>query len=366
MENKISRIFMDAELRMLSTALEQSPRMIIITDTKGSIEYVNQKFTKLTGYTLEEVIGKNPRILKSGKNPPEMYKRLWETITSGCEWHGELLNKKKDGGLYWKCSSLSPIRSSEGVITRFIDISEDITKHKEAEDKIKEAIEAKTNFTSMVSHELRTPLTTIEESIAVILDGLTGVINDEQKEYLTIAKRNVDRLARLINNVLDFEKLESGKTEINIQENDINEVVKEAHETMAPIIAEKGLNLIVKADEKLPRLKFDRDSIIQVLENIINNAIKVTYKGSITIITDKGDDGIHVSVEDTGIGIRKEDMNKLFHEFEQLARGKDRKTGGTGLGLAISKKIIEKHNGKIWAESEPGKGSIFHFTLPMK
>jgi len=351
---------------MLSTAVEQSPSMVIITDTKGSIEYVNQKFTQLTGYTLEEVIGKNPRILKSGKNPPEMYKHLWETITSGCEWHEEFLNKKKDGGLYWKCSSISPLRNSEGVITRFIEVCEDITKQKEAENKIKEAIEAKANFTSMVSHELRTPLTTIEESIAVILDGLTGVINDEQKEYLTIAKRNVDRLARLINNVLDFEKLESGKMEFNTPEDDINEVVKEVQETMATMIVEKGLTLIVKTDDNLPRFRFDRDSIIQVLENIINNAIKVTWKGSITIITDKGDDAIHVSVEDTGIGIRKEDMNKLFHEFEQLAKGKDRKTGGTGLGLAISKKIIEKHNGKIWAESEPGKGSIFHFTLPVK
>lgn len=357
---------MDAELRMLSTAVEQSPRMIIITDTKGNIEYANQKFAQLTGYKLEEVVGKNPRILKSGKNPPEMYKSLWETITSGREWHGELLNKKKNGEFYWKCSSISSIRSSDGVTTRFIEVSEDITKQKEAEKKIKEAIEAKANFTSMVSHELRTPLTTIEESIAVILDGLTGVINDEQKEYLTIAKRNVDRLARLINNVLDFEKLGSGRIEFNMQENDISEVVKEAQETMSHLISEKGLNLIVKTDEKLPRLRFDRDSIIQVVENIINNAIKVTYKGSITIITDKDDDTIHVSVQDTGIGIRKEDMGKLFHEFEQLGRGKDRKTGGTGLGLAISKKIIEKHNGKIWAESEPGKGSIFHFTLPMK
>lgn len=245
-------------------------------------------------------------------------------------------------------------------------LRQEITDRKKAEKKTKEAMKVKSEFISMVSHELRTPLTAIKEGIAIVSDGSAGPVNDEQKDFLDTAKRNVDRLSRLINGVLDFQKLESGKVEFDIQENDINEVARDVQKEMVYLAKEKGLDFILKLDEKLPKVRFDRDKIVQVLMNLVNNSVKFTNKGSITISTAREGNTVRVSVKDTGVGIEKREMPRLFRKFEQLAEAKNRRTGGTGLGLAISRGIIAAHKGKIWAESEPGRGATFHFVLPIE
>jgi len=246
-----------------------------------------------------------------------------------------------------------------------LNMLEDLT---EAKENLEKAMVVKSEFTSMVSHELRTPLTAIKEGIAIVLDGTAGKLNSEQKDFLDTAKRNVDRLARLINDVLDFQKLEAGRVEFRMEENDINEVAAEVRKAMVSVAAEKGLTLTFKQGKDLPRVVFDRDKIIQVLTNIINNAIKFTEKGGVAITTKTvtKKNFIQVCVSDTGPGVKKEDLPKLFQRFEQLEKGKERKTGSSGLGLAISREIIERHKGKIWAESEPGKGMTVDFTLPIK
>jgi signal transduction histidine kinase len=244
-----------------------------------------------------------------------------------------------------------------------LNILEDLT---EAKRKIDESMQIKSEFTSMVSHELRTPLTAIKEGIGIVLDGSAGQINVDQKDFLETAKRNVDRLARLINDVLDFQKLESGKMDFNIQENDLNELVKESYETMKPQADSKNIQLDLNLAQNLPQLNFDKDKIAQVMTNLINNAIKFTDKGSIKISTILGNNTVKVSIEDTGPGIKKEDIPKLFQRFQQLGEYHERKVASSGLGLAICKEIIEIHKGKIWVESEFGKGSIFYFVLPIK
>lgn len=249
----------------------------------------------------------------------------------------------------------------ENVLVRTIRYA---IERKLAEEKLKEAIEMKSEFISTVSHELRTPMTSIKEGISIVLEGAAGQINDDQKELLGIAKRNLDRLARLINDVLDFQKLQSGKMGFNMQENNINEIIEEVYNAMLPPIKRNGLDFSLNFDSTLPRVKFDVDKIIQVLTNLVNNAVKFTEKGQITITTSKLENAIQVSVSDTGCGMKQEDIPKLFQKFGQLEKGGDRKTGGTGLGLAICKDIIGRHNGRIWAESETGKGSTFSFTLP--
>ncbi|RKY41139.1 MAG: hypothetical protein DRP85_07060 [Candidatus Makaraimicrobium thalassicum] len=242
----------------------------------------------------------------------------------------------------------------------------EIAERKNAEKKIQETMEIKSEFVSLVSHELRTPLTSIKEGISIVLSGIAGKLGGDQKKFLDIAKRNVDRLARLINDVLDFQKLEAGRVEFNMAENDINELVEEVYSAMLPLTDDKGLDFAVRTGDDLPRAKFDKDKITQVLTNIVSNAVKFTEKGGITVATAMEDAGaIRVSVKDTGPGVRLKDISRLFHKFEQLARGGDRITGGSGLGLAISREIIEKHGGKIWAESEVGKGTTFHFILPL-
>jgi len=246
-------------------------------------------------------------------------------------------------------------------------LNREINIRKKIERKLKEAIEIKSSFTSMVSHELRTPLTAIKEGIGIVLDEAAGKVNAEQKDFLEIARRNIDRLARLINNVLDFQKLGAGKVEFLMEENNINEVIEDTVITLKPLIKEKGLKLVMNLNKTLPKMEFDRDKIVQVITNIVNNAVKFTEKGSITVKTAKsGNNAVCVSVKDTGKGIKKHDLDKAFHEFEQLETEIDRKTGGTGLGLAISKEIVERHKGKIWVESKWGKGSTFSFILPIK
>jgi len=240
-------------------------------------------------------------------------------------------------------------------------------KRKWAEEKTQEAARVKSEFTSMVSHELRTPLTVIKESVSIVYDGVAGAINADQKDFLETAKRNVDRLGRLINGVLDYQKLESQHVEFKMVEQDINKVIAETGQSFELPLKSKGLELRLQLKPDLPHLKFDTDKIIQVLINLTNNAMKFTEKGTITLASEMiGSNAVKVSVSDQGMGIKKEDLGKLFQSFSQISTGTGRQTGGTGLGLAISKKIIENHKGQMQVDSVYGQGSTFYFILPIK
>lgn len=233
-------------------------------------------------------------------------------------------------------------------------------------ERLKEVVKVKSDFLSTVSHELRTPLTCMKESIDIILGGLVGEINSQQRKFLNITTRNIDRLSRLIDNVLHFQKLEAGKMKLHMAPNDMNEVIRDVKETMAPLADEKGITLDIRLDETIPAADFDKDKITQVLMNLTDNAIKFTHKGGIVIESYQRDGSVCVYVKDTGLGIRKESFPRLFCEFEQLSDPKEGKIGGSGLGLAISRKIVEEHNGRIWAESEFAKGTTFTFELPFQ
>ncbi|MFH1394635.1 MAG: ATP-binding protein [Candidatus Omnitrophota bacterium] len=247
------------------------------------------------------------------------------------------------------------------------EINMDITERQRAEQEVKRAVEIKSEFISIVSHELRTPLTAIREGINILSDETTGPLSDMQKNFIKLTQRNVERLSRLINDVLNFQKLEADKVVFKMIKNDINEVVQEAKKIMEPIAQNKEINIAVSAAMYLPRFKFDRDKIMQVVTNMLDNAIKHMGKGDVIITTSMEEEqSVRVSVKDTGKGIRKKDIPKLFHTFEQIEKGKNRKTGGTGLGLAICKDIVEKHGGRIWVESKLNKGAEFIFVLPIR
>ena len=358
-ERKKTEAALKKSEKKFKTITENSADAIFITDSTGEYIYTNKAVTELLGFTKEEMKGKTI-IDMAPQNKINEHLAIFKSIKAEGKILTEIELLKNDGT--YISTELNTVILPDGKV---YGSCRDITERKQAEQKLKEAMEIKSQFISMASHELRTPLTAIKEGIAIVMDGSTGKINDEQEDFLGMAKRNVDRLARLINDVLDFQKLEAGGIKFNIQEKDINEVVKEVYETMVPLTKEKGLNFVIKLDENLPKARFDNDKIIQVLTNIVNNAIKFTEKGTITVTTSKQDNVVCVAVQDTGPGVKKEDIQKLFHKFEQLAKQDDRKTGGTGLGLAISKEIVEKHNGKIWAESKHGKGITFYFSLPV-
>ncbi|MGA2677837.1 MAG: hybrid sensor histidine kinase/response regulator [Sedimentisphaerales bacterium] len=237
-------------------------------------------------------------------------------------------------------------------------------ERKKVERKLKEALAAKADLVNMVSHDLRIPLTAIKEGIDIVASGEAGAVNEEQKEFLALAKRNVERLTRLITDFLDFEKIDADKQPFNIAENDINELAKDVYKMMGPVARQKGLDLRIELEEGLPKTEFDYDGITRVVTNLVSNALKFTTEGSIVIRTRKDENGIEVAVADTGCGISKDDLGKLFKKYGQIKSTNVKDIEGTGLGLAISKLIIEQHKGKIRAESKPGKGTTFYFYLP--
>lgn len=233
--------------------------------------------------------------------------------------------------------------------------------------KLKGMYEIQKEFTSTVSHELRTPLASIKSTIDLVLSGTPGELNKDQTKFLGKAKDNVDRLNRLINDILDLTKLESGKIELKIEFTDIGQVIKEVVEIQESVAKDKGLYLKCEIVSDCPKVPCDMDKMHQVFSNLISNAIKFTDKGGITvsIINYEERNHVEVCVEDTGQGIEKKDLDKLFQKFQQLGDS-TKHAGGTGLGLAICKEIIHRHGGKIWVESELGKGSCFHFVLPIQ
>jgi PAS domain S-box-containing protein len=346
------------------TIFENSAVAIMMADDQERLISWNKFTENLLGFSKDELYHKPVQSLYPNDEWNKI--RTHDVRQKGMQHHLDTQIEKKNGEIIDVDVSLSVLKDPEGRVTGSIGVVRDITERKEAERKLKEAMDLKSQFVSTVSHELRTPLTIIKEDIAIIMDGAAGRVKPKQREMLEMAQRNIDRLARLINDVLDFQKLQSGKAKFNMQQNHINSVIEQVYNTMAGAVKKKGVELSMALDNTLPKTLFDSDKIIQVLTNLISNAMKFTKKGHITVTSKKIENAIRVSISDTGCGIRQEDLSKLFNQFSQVGTGNTRKTGGTGLGLAISKDIVEKHGGRCWVESEFGKGTTFHFLLPIK
>jgi CheY-like chemotaxis protein/nitrogen-specific signal transduction histidine kinase/GGDEF domain-containing protein len=239
-----------------------------------------------------------------------------------------------------------------------------------ASEEIKKLSRIKADFISVVSHELRTPITSVKESVSLILEGIAGPLNEEQKKFLTIAKNNIDRLARLIIDILDMSKLEAGRVVMHKRKSNINELIKDVYASMKIEAEQKNVEFLLSLGEPIELTWFDPDRIGQVLKILISNAIKFNRdKRKINISSSKEDingrDVVKIIVEDNGIGIPPGDVENLFRNFSPLDTSITRKYGGMGLSLAISKGIIELHGGDMWVISEPDMGSKFIFTIPI-
>jgi|GEM_PF-2899128 len=272
--------------------------------------------------------------------------------------------------MLWAIAVRSSIFSIAAVA--FARIRKEIRRQKEDNEKLLRAYEeikrlsqVKSEFTAMVSHELRTPLTAILESVNMVADGFTGALSEEQKNYLEMTRRNVKRLSRLINEVLDFSKMEAGGKKAVLTENNLNELIVQAVKPYQPLAGRKGLELSWQLDPDLPAFKFDGDGITQVLENMLSNAVKFTDCGKILVSSKRAQGKAEVCVEDSGCGIDSGDIPKLFTPFEQFGRKAGKCFEGSGLGLVISKMIVEQHKGRMWVDPEPGKGTKVCFTLPL-
>jgi len=237
-----------------------------------------------------------------------------------------------------------------------------------ANEKLKELDKLKSRFLSNVSHELRTPLTAIDGLAANMLDGITGQLNDKQLEYLTDIRTSADRLARLIEDLLDLSIIEAGRVELKPETLSLEGLVREVASSLRPVGEEKLIEIQVGSVDPGLTAWVDRDRIAQVLTNLIGNAMKFApVQGQVVISAHRNSSlWAEVSIADTGSGIPFEEQDKIFDEFYQISRPGKEKSQGVGLGLAISKELVEMHGGKIWVESETGKGSTFHFTVPTR
>jgi PAS domain S-box-containing protein len=363
----------EEELQKLSRAITQSTASIVITDTSGSIEYVNPAFTAVTGYTREEALGNNPRVLKSGVHDNEFYKDMWDTLNAGEIWRGELCNKNKYGELYWEYASISPVQDTLGKVTNYVAVKENITERKKiiselqkAKEEAEAAAQAKSDFLANMSHEIRTPLNAIYGMTSLMLDT---PLNDEQQEFIEIIRGGSDTLLKVINDILDFSKIEAGKMELETQPFYVRSCVEDSLDLLAEKAADKNLDLAYYIENGTPPVVIgDITRLRQILVNLLNNAIKFTSAGEVVInvhsmLVENDQYELKFSVRDTGIGIPAEKIDKLFKSFSQVDSSTTRKYGGTGLGLAISRQLATNMGGTMWVESEEGVGSTFHFTI---
>ena len=389
----------EEKVRKLSSAIEQIPLTIVITDLEGAIEYANPITFQTTGYTQEELLGKNPKILKSGETSQEEYQHLWENITHGKEWKGIFHNRKKDGTLYWEQATIGPILNDEGNITHYIAIKEDITERKRIQDELKDlnnhleekikertldlenvnitlikankeaqqANKAKIDFLSKMSHELRTPMNSILGFGQLLqMSDLTPVQEKGVQHILDSGKH----LLNLINEVLDISRIESGRISISVESVDVYEVIKEITEGLQFYADQKKVSLQWYPKGTMPvYVKADRQRLKQVLINLTNNAIKYNNEGgqvNISVDTKPASvDGytpIRISIEDNGWGIEEQYIEKIFVPFERIG-AENSNVEGTGLGLSVVKQLTELMGGSVGVKSLYGKGSTFWIEL---
>ena len=366
------RVRAERDLHLQSTALNAAANAIVITDARGTIQWANPAFTRLTGYLPEEAVGQNPRILQSGMHDESFYRNIWNTILGGDVWTGEITNRKKDGGLYIEEMTIAPVRSATGEMANFIAIKQDITERKRAQAdlvKAKEGAEAanraKSEFLANMSHEIRTPMNGIIGMTDLALDT---ELDPEQSEYLNMVKGSADALLTLLNDILDFSKIEAGKLELDCVSFNLRKSLGEVVKTLAIRAQQKGLELILDVAPEVPtNAAGDPGRLRQVLVNLVGNAIKFTERGEIEVrvqpeAPSPGGPTLRFSIRDTGIGIPADKQQKIFDAFTQADSSTTRKYGGSGLGLAISVQLVGLMGGKLWVESEAGKGSTFYFT----
>jgi len=364
----------ERQIRKLSQAVEQSSATVMITDVGGRIEYANRKFAEATGYTLEEVVGKNPRFLKSGHTLPEEYTKLWDTISSGQEWRGEFHNKRKDGSLYWEAASISPIKASNGKIINYLAIKEDVTKRKQTEQALilaKESAEfanhAKTSFLANMSHELRTPLNAIIGFSQMLKDNTFGPVGgDNNQEYVRLINDSGHHLLAIIRDILDLSKIEAGEESIDEENINLQISAKECADMLKDRMASDHLSLMMDIPDTLPALHGDGIKVKQILLNLMSNAVKFTPEnGTVTLTFGVNESGaIEMKIVDTGIGIAAADIPKVMNPFERLDEASGHSKEGTGLGLALSKRLVELHGGSLHIDSEVGKGTTVTVTFP--
>ncbi len=391
----------EEEINKLLTGIEQSPVSIIITNIAGNIEYVNPKGIELTGYTVDELLGKKPNILKNDYYPHEYSTELWNHINSGQTWQGEFYNQKKDGDFFWVLASVSPIRNNDGEITHLIVIQEDITDRKktdeelnelliqlseshkiieenlfeknsliveltETQEKLEKSNSEKDKFFSIIAHDLRNPFFVLLTN-SELIETYYEKMDDEKRLKLIKGMKEASKFTySLLENLLLWSRAQMGTFKINPAKVQMSELMEKLASYMKSQAGQKSIRLVFNcAPDIVPYC--DRDMIDTVLRNLVSNAIKFSNQGEMIEIEAKEsgeyDNFYLISVKDHGVGIPEDQLAKLFSLAENVSTKGTNNEKGSGLGLILCKEFIEMNDGKLWVESKEGNGSTFFFTL---
>jgi PAS domain S-box-containing protein len=328
------------------------------TDAEGRVLYTNPRWQEIAGITLEESLGNSWTKTLASEDKDTVIKEWQACAQDGRQFSHEFRFRKPQGEVRWVHARAAVLHTESGELRGHVGTIEDITERREM-DQIKD------EFVSVVSHELRTPLTAIRGSLGLLAGCVLGPLSEKGQRMLDIAVQNTDRLVRLINDILDIERIQSGRTTMVKVACDAAELVAQTVEVMQAIAGKAGVTLSVQPQSV--RLWADPDRLIQTLTNLLSNAIKFSPPGSrVWLTVEQQEDYVLFQVKDQGRGIPVDKLQSIFERFQQVDSSDARKKGGTGLGLTICRSIVQQHGGRIWAESTPGTGSTFFFTLPLE
>ncbi|MEN8169826.1 MAG: ATP-binding protein [Pseudomonadota bacterium] len=368
-------------LQFQKHALDQHA-IVSVADHKGLITYVNQQFLDTSGFTREELLGSNHRIIKSDVHSPEFFKEMWSTIARGDIWHGEICNQNRDGKKYWVNSTIVPFVGEDNKPEHYISIRTDITERKlvesamvEARHEAEEANRAKSQFLSSMSHELRTPMNAIIGFSQLLEMDEDQPLSESQQENVGEILRAGSHLLELINEVLDLARIDVGRIDLSIEAVAFGEVVAESLQLIAPLAQVRGIEIDLFLDgveltlEQLVRqhtaVRADRTRLKQILLNLLSNAVKYNREnGKIIVSCNHAENNrTRISITDTGAGLTQKQQTELFKAFNRLG-AEQSEIEGTGIGLVITRSLVELMGGDIGVDSQPGEGSSFWFELP--
>jgi two-component system sensor histidine kinase/response regulator len=372
-------------------------RILVVDDEKDIRNFLSEALTRLGGFGVEQAENGEEALKKIEKEDfdlvltdmkmpkmdglqliTEIAKSKPETLMVLLTGHGTIdsaLEAMKRGASDYLTK---PINLDEMLMRlhkvleerqRFISLKGYATELEKANQELRKLDEMKSEFVSVASHELRTPLAAIKNAVQLMLQGKTGEINENQKKFLSMAERNINRLTGILNSLLDLSRIESGKIGLKFEELDLRGSIEFILSSLKTQTDGKSIQLKMEIPEELPSVYGDREKVEQILTNLVGNATKFTPEGGEISVSAKPfeEEGnmVAISVKDSGIGIPEDQLERIFEKFHQVEDSLRRSITGTGLGLAITKGLVEAHHGKIWVESEVGKGSTFTFTLPM-
>jgi PAS domain S-box-containing protein len=355
-------------------ALDQHA-IVSITDLQGNIIYANERFCSISGYSQDELLGQNHRIIKSDEHPPALFDELWYTIAQGMVWRGEVKNRKKDGSHYWVSATIVPLLGVDGLPRQYIAMRTDITANKLlqqtlelARQEAENATLSKGQFLANMSHEIRTPMNAILGMLK-LLEATT--LNPRQLDYASKAEGAAQSLLGLINDILDFSKIDAGKMTLEVRSFELDKLVRDLCVITSASAANKPVEVRFEVDDLAPKvLMGDALRLQQVLINLCSNAIKFTNQGDVVISIsaisqDDASATLRFAVQDSGIGIAPENQQSIFDSFSQAEASTTRRFGGTGLGLAISRQLVTLMGGALQLTSAVGQGSTFWFDLAL-